>query len=315
MHRAIVTLVACCLAAPAFAGGVAAIGAVPTVFKAGRYSKVARLATLHADDLRYASKADNIDGLLALAQAENRLDAVDALQLSARFNPIDSGDLLLLTCIRSQACDPERFLGIAQTSKLHAEVVRRNPGLNPSQAAQQVGVVTERLMDRYFLSSGWTRVEGQVGRAGFDGLYVKRERAVVKDVLIAESKYNTSLLDMTNYGMQMSDHWTRRKIVELKARFPNQPIYDDIARYIENGSYRAVLWNLKVDDKALYVKVSKIKTKGGDVEIVDSLGTDVADLWTHPTNTIPFDSARKGFEARVVGWYRAELDAIGPAPF
>jgi hypothetical protein len=115
--------------------------------------------------------------------------------------------------------------------------------------------------------------------------------------------------------MQMSDQWTRRKIVELKARFPNQPIYDDIARYIENGSYRAVLWNLKVDDKALYVKVSKIKTKGGDVEIVDSLGTDVADLWTHPTNTIPLNGARKGFQSQLAGWYRAELDAIGPAIF
>jgi hypothetical protein len=113
----------------------------------------------------------------------------------------------------------------------------------------------------------------------------------------------------------MSEQWTRQKLVELKAQYPGQPIYDDIARYVEAGAYRAVLWNMKVDDEALYVTVSKVKSKGGDVEVADSVGTDVADLWTHPTNRIPLNGAPKGFESQVAGWYRAELDAIGPVPF
>ena len=60
------------------------------VFRAGSYTKVGRLAVLHADDLKYATRAQNIDGLLMLAQAENRLasiDAVDALQLYKRYEP------------------------------------------------------------------------------------------------------------------------------------------------------------------------------------------------------------------------------------
>jgi len=194
-------------------------------------------------------------------------------------------------------------------------VVRRKPGLNASQVAHEVGAITERLMNRYFLSTKWTRVEGQVGRAGLDGLYVKREGNVITDVLIAESKYNTSPLGMTKHGTQMSDDWTRRKIVELKARFPDAPVYDEVERYIDSGSYRAVLWNLKVDDDVLFVKISKVKGKGGNVEVIDAAGTDVADLWTHPTNTIPLDSPRQGFEAQMVRWYRAELNALGPATF
>lgn len=310
-------LILCCglMSLSTYGAPTALIEPLENVFRAGKYVKPARLTTLALKDFGNARQADNVIDLLELASAENRIDPIRAQQLLLPYQLAKEGDVLLLTCLRHSSCNPDTFLNIAQTSKLHAEVVRRNPALNPSQVAQQVGALTERLMDRYFQSSGWTRIEGQVGRAGFDGLYVKREEGVVKDVLIAESKYNTSPLGTTNHGLQMSDDWTRRKIVELKARFPSSPIYDDIERYIENGSYRAVLWNLKVDDKALYVKVSKVKSKGGDVETVDSVGTDVAELWTHPTNSIKFDSAQKGFEAQFVGWYRKELDAIGPAPF
>ena len=170
-------------------------------------------------------------------------------------------------------------------------------------------------MDRYFQGSGWTRVEGQIGRQGIDGLYIKRDGGVVKDVLIAESKYNSSPLGTTNHGMQMSEEWTRRKLVVLKAAYPDQPIYDDIGRYVDAGAYRGVVWNMKVEDQALYIKVSKVKSKGGDVEISDAAGTDVEDLWVHPTNRIPLNGTGKGFEAQVAGWYRAELDGIGPGTF
>ena len=284
------------------------------VFKAGRYSRVARIAGLHADDLRYATRAENLDGLLTLAQAENRIDAVDAAQLAVKFGRVEHGDALLLLCLQRAACDPDTFLRITQTSRLHAEVIRRKPELNPSLAAQEVGALTERVMNRYFESSGWKRVEGQVGRTGFDGLYVKREGGVVQDVLFAESKYNSSLLDSTNHGTQMSQDWTRRKLVELQQRYPDRPIYDDILRYVDSGSYRSVLWNMKLDDDALYVNVSKLHSKGGDVVIADAAGTDVADLWTHPTNAFSLKSPKKGFDAEMVGWYRAELDAVGPAP-
>ena len=96
----------------------------------------------------------------------------------------------------------------------------------------------------------------------------------------------------------MSDDWTRRKLIVLKTRFPDDPVYNDVERYIDSGIYRAVLWNLKVDDEALYITISKVKSKGGGVEIGDAAGTDVADLWTHPTNTIPLDSRGQGFEAQ-----------------
>jgi hypothetical protein len=310
-------LFVCCglIALPSYGASTALLEPLEYVFRAGKYVKPARLTTLAIKDLSYASKADNVVGLLELASAENRVDPIEMLQLSKTYRLTKDGDVLLLTCLRNAQCQPATFVEIAKTSRLHAEIVTRDPSLGSVQVTHAVGDVTEHLMDRYFRSSGWTRVEGQVGRAGFDGLYVKRDEGVVKDVLIAESKYNTSPLGTTNHGIQMSDDWTRRKIVELKSQFPDQPIYGDIERYIESGSYRAVLWNLKVDDDALYVKISKVKSKGGGVEIADAAGTDVETLSSPFTNNIKFNAPSNRFEERVLGWYREELNAIGPPQY
>lgn len=291
-------------------GGGALIRNVQFVFKAGDYVKVARLANLTSKDLRFASKVDNVNGLLALAEMEHRIDPIQMMRFSRSYASVANGDELLLICLWNVKCHPDNFLEVVNTSRLHAEVVKRNPALGLVQVHHVVGALNENLMIRYFESSGWTRLEGQVGRTGFDGLFVKLEDGVIKDVLIVESKYNTSSLQSTNFGVQMSEDWIRRKMVELKLRFPSEDIYQKIEPFIEANAYRAVLWNLKVEKDALNISVSKVKSKGGTVDIANATGTDVESLSTPFTNSVKLKAPQNSFEERVLKWYNDELAAV-----
>jgi hypothetical protein len=166
-------------------------------------------------------------------------------------------------------------------------------------------------MNRFFEHSGWLRVEGQVGRTGFDGLYIKQENGIIKDALIVESKYGSSKLQSTNFGVQMSEDWIQRKLVELKARFPNEDIYQKISSFIEAGAYRSVLWNLKLEKDVIQISLSKVKSKGGTVDIAEASDKDVTSLIPTFTSDINLKSPRNKFEEDVIAWYQDELIAIG----
>ena len=279
------------------------------VFQAGRYSKVGGLRTLKLADLRHATKAENISGLLDLGIRENRVDPIQAIQLRRVYQSVAAGDELLLTCLRHATCQPEVFIRIQGMSRLHADVIRRSPGLSIVRANQEVGALTERLMHRFFQGSGWTRVQGEVGRQGIDGLYVKWQKGVVRDVLIAESKYNTSVLQPTNHGTQMSSDWVARKVANLQAQSPGDPVYTAIRKFVDNGSYRAVLWQLKVDESAISVSLTKLIGKGREVTYMSDNVVD--GLPALPLSPIKFGNPASKFESEFLHWFRDELDAIG----
>lgn len=303
------------LAAGAAHGGVGtAAGKLDLPSQAVRLVPAARLATLTVTDLRHVGPADGVVDLLNLAELESRFDPIKRIQLAARYREVDDGHILLFTCLKHPTCEPDAFLDIVNTSRLHAEVVRRAPGLSSAQVNQQVGAVTERLMNRYFENSGWTRIEGQIGRQGLDGLYIKRQGGVVRDVLVAESKYNSSSLQPTSAGLQMSETWVLRKVEELRQRFPDEGVYGDVHRFIDNGSYRAVIWQLRMADDAIYVALRKVKGKGDGVEILDPAGTDVGSLSSPFTNRIDLGNPSNSFQEQFLKWFNEELDAIGQLP-
>lgn len=313
--RALLLVVACALVPPADGAAPTAVTKASAVFRAGKYLKPASLSTVTIRDLTFANRLDNVDGLLDLATAENRIDPVTAMQIRGRYLTIADGDVLLLTCLRHLACQPQPFLDIAQTSRLHAEVVRHAPYLSAVQVDRTVGSMTERLMDRYFVDSGWEKLNGQIGQTGIDGLYVKSKGGVIREVLIAESKYNTSPLGNTNFGMQMSDEWIRRKLVELKTAYPAEESYRQVEGFVEKGVYRAALWNLRVSEDGLAVSLSKVRNKSGTVDLVPAGGTDVADLAEPLTNEIRFAEPRNRFQKSILEAYREELEAIGSSEF
>jgi hypothetical protein len=105
----------------------------------------------------------------------------------------------------------------------------------------------------------------------------------------------------------MSENWIRRKMVELKERYPGEVIYQKIDPFIEASAYRAVLWNLKVEKDALNISLSKLISKGGVVDISGALGTDVEVLSAPIANGVKLSSPRNKFEEQVLSWYEDEL--------
>jgi hypothetical protein len=56
------------------------------------------------------------------------------------------------------------------------------------------GYSAECVMHHFYENTGWNRIEGEVGRNGIDGLYYKKKNGVIREVLVAESKWNKSRL-------------------------------------------------------------------------------------------------------------------------
>lgn len=279
-----------------------------TLFQAGKYQKVARLSTIGKADLAYATKAENVQGLLDLAAQENRIDAIQQIQLSRRYSSEIKGDEKLLVCLKVSHCKPENFIKTINLSELHADIAIRQPGYNQVQVNHAVGEVTESLMAHYFKISGWTQIQGQIGRQGIDGLFVKLDGDVIKDVLVVESKYSGSKLGMTNHGTQMSETWVRKKLFDLRAKYPDEKAYQDIEKFVDAGTYRAMIWNMNVENNSLKISLDKVKSKGADVVRVPASGSESRPLENEIKLTAPIND----FEKNLVSHYNKELLSYGP---
>ena len=306
MFKLLLTLAALAASTAAFSSGGAAVAKTITAFKAGAYTKTgASIAALTARDLRHASKAENVAGLLDLAQKENRIDAIQAIQLSGSYAGLRKGDELLLICLKNVKCQPDSFYASAKNSDLHAAVLARAPALGATQANHAVGAVNEGLMLRFYENSGWKAVDGQVGRTGFDGLLVKVDDAgTVRDLLIVESKYNTSTLKTTNHGTQMSDEWVRKKIQDLRSQSPDADIYRQIESLVKSGAYRARLWNMTVENGKASIELKSVHSKDGTLSL---RGVEDAE---RPPLVIDIRAPKNDFDRRFASWYRQEMDLV-----
>lgn len=307
----------------AWAGSGVGLAKIVHGFKAGNYIKSeATLASLGAKNLRYASSADNVAGILELAQKEGRIDTIQMMQLSGPYSRMTNGDALLLRCFQYSRCKPEIFLErclqnskcdsnvfleVLRMSELHAEVIIRNPSLGKTQVNHAVGAINENLMFRFYTSSAWRSIDGQVGRTGFDGLFVKMDDSgTVRELLVVESKYNRSLLKPTNHGMQMSDEWVRKKIADLRQKNPEHATYHQIEELIDRGVYRARLWHLKVEDGKAKIELKALHDKDGSIHL-----DDINEAAERPPRVIDLGNPRGAFEKQFVSWYRDEINRVG----
>lgn len=289
--------------------------AATRVFKAGSYlHRSATLASLSKGELRFATKQDNIEGLITLARAERRWNLNHAAELHAweRYNSIREGDLLLLQCLKEPRCDPDKIADIAMLSDLHREVVLRRPASNLTQVNHVVGEISELVMLRYFESTGWTKIEGQVGRSGIDGLFVKRNtRGVVREVMIVESKYNTSALQTTNHGQQMSRDWLQKKLSNLRQHQPDESTYRRVEELLSAGYYRARLWTMRVEEGEIRINFQRVRSSSDRVdELIEDPGTRVA----VPPSTIRLSSPANKFEKTIADAYVHALQRLELPP-
>jgi hypothetical protein len=101
-------------------------------------------------------------------------------------------------------------------------------------------------MHYFYRSTGWTQIESEVGRNGIDSLYLKKKNGVIREVLVAESKWNTSRLGKSGKKKlikQMSQEWVLRTLKRLQKLKPMSE-YSKVVKLVENDPYRARLFKM-----------------------------------------------------------------------
>ncbi|SFV65186.1 hypothetical protein MNB_SM-6-1557 [hydrothermal vent metagenome] len=176
-----------------------------------------------------------------------------------------------------------------------------------AQINHKVGSINENIMNQYFQSTGWSKIEGEVGRNGIDGLFVKRKNGAIVDVMVVESKYNKSGLQYTKNGKQMTKQWIMKKIENLKRKYPDNKDYNTIEKYIENENYRALLWNLKIKENNLIIALKKVHDKGGKITTSDLRGGEKMKINFKGNQMIDLDNPKNDFHKMIVFWYKNEL--------
>lgn len=179
----------------------------------------------------------------------------------------------------------------------------QNSSLSSSQIQSKLNIIngasTECVMHHFYTNSGWTQIEGEIGRNGIDGLYYKKKRGQIREVLVAESKWNTSRLGFSGKGKtvkQMSQEWVIRVLKRLQ-KYKPIPEYSIILKMLRNGQYRARLFRMKpVGGNAIQISIYRIKNKG--LETFDKI-KDIE------LSSIEINAPINNFEAGILRTYNA----------
>jgi hypothetical protein len=254
--------------------------------------------------------SNNLDNILEEAVLKGRILEIDKYRLYILYSNINNGSNLLKKCLNIKKCNPYEFVTIAKKSELHKIIVSRYPHLTLSQVNQKVGFVNEFLMNKYFTSTGWKKIEGEVGRNGIDGLFVKTKNGKIVDVLIAESKYNKSQLGNTKYGRQMTKEWALKKIDDLIKKYPDNVEYITIKRHIENDNYRALLWQMKLMDNRLNISLKKLQDHNGNIVKEELRGSYKMKINYSGNQQINLINPENSFHKKMAEWYQEALEQI-----
>lgn len=272
-------------------------------------SKATKLSNITYKTLSANSKVENIQDLLSLAVKENKLGYTEQFKYRGLYQSMENGDKILLKCLKHTSCNINNYSKIMTNSSLHRQVALQSPSMNLATANHAVGAINENIMNKYFKSQGWTKIEGEVGRNGIDGLYIKKNKdGIIRDVLVAESKYNRSGLQHTNNGKQMSNQWVLKKIKDLEVKYPNNHDYYVIEQYVNNNIYRSLLWNLKVQDDNLVISLKKIHDKEGIVSAEKLKGSEMMKINYNGNQNISINNPETAFHKQIISWYKDEID-------
>ncbi len=256
------------------------------------------------------SKTENIQSLIKLAIKENRTNFTEQFRHIKKFNSLKKGDQLLLICLKNTECNLNKFNDLMSQSPLHIQIATKYPNMGLAQINIQIGSLNENIMNKYFQSTGWNKIEGEIGRNGIDGLFIKKKKGVILDVMIVESKYNRSGLQHTKNGQQMSQQWVAKKIKNLQKQYPENQHYKDIQHFVENRTYRSMLWNLKINNENLIISLKKTHDKAGKIITSNLQGRDKLKINFNGNQEISIKNPINDFHTQIVSWYQSEITKI-----
>lgn len=82
-------------------------------------------------------------------------------------------------------------------------------------------IAEKSYIDTYLSKEGhWQSITPRSGPQGLDHLFIKTKNGVIKDVMVGESKFNTSALNKnTKDGIQMGEEWVGKRLKRLAWRY------------------------------------------------------------------------------------------------
>jgi len=271
------------------------------ITKAGKLSKI----TIKSLTL---TKIENLQNLMALAVKENRVGFVKQFKYIQKYKSMKEGDKILLKCLNDSNCNLAKYTDLISKSPLHRQFAMKYSNMSLTQINHKIGTLNENIMNKYFQSTGWTKLEGEVGRNGIDGLFVKRKNGIIIDVLIVESKYNKSGLQYTKNGQQMTKQWLTKKIKDLKKKYPNDKNYEAIEKHIDNDNYRGLLWNLKIKDDNIIISLKKVNDKNNKIITSNLKGREKIKINYNGNQEININNPQSEFHKKLISWYKGELN-------
>ena len=149
------------------------------------------------------------------------------------------------------------FISVSYTKPTDAQIQGRLNIVN--------GYAAECVMHKFYTDTGWIQIEGEVGRNGIDGLYFKKKHGTIREVLVAESKWNKARLGKSGKNKlvkQMSKEWVLRTLSRLQ-KYQPLPEYKIIKKLVLNDQYRARLFRMfPRSQNKVQIQIYKIKNKG-----------------------------------------------------
>ena len=255
----------------------------------------------------------NLDILLDKAVMTKKISSIDKYRLHILYSKWNNGAIFLAKCLKTKGCNPYKFYKeVYNKPSLYKYIYLKYPNISHSLLMQKVGLVNEKIMDKYFKKTGWTKIEGEVGRNGVDGLYIKYDKnGNIKDVMLVEAKYNKSKINKTSDGAkQMSKEWSIKKIDKLIQKYPNNPEYKIIKQKIITGDYKARLWKMNEKDNKLNIELQKIIPDEKNIQITDLKGGEKTKINYKDNFTIDMNNPNNNFQKEIIQWYRESINEI-----
>ena len=165
------------------------------------------------------------------------------------------------------------------------------------------GDSTEYLMHKVFKQNGWQQIQGEVGSNGIDGLYIKKNiNGTITNVMFGEAKYNKATLGNSLCGKQMSKKCLNSQIDNLIKKYPNDKQYTQIKQHLNNGSYRARIFQLKINGNFLIPEIKSIN-HNGDINVQK---TKLIGNQNYKINNMRIDinNPQNSFETRFIENYK-----------
>jgi hypothetical protein len=260
-------------------------------------------------EINILPKMEKLNVLVKYGLENGKLKFSDSFVVKRLYSNLKNGGIILKKCLLNSKCDPVKYgklLKKYSNNYIYYRLLLKHPEFNEANLLKAAGNVSEYVMNKYFTKNGWTKIEGEIGLNGIDGLFVKLDKnGNIKDVLFVESKYNMSKLGTTKAGKQMSKEWLINNLKKLKNHpnnINNKHIYENLITLVKNDNYRSRLWQFEAKSDKIKISIKKITSSDDKVKVNELRGGEKYKINYQNNQEILLNNPENEFQEEIINW-------------